>query len=138
MDDRDLRIAALGAEVERLRIRLRDERRSAEAAGRAGVVRDLFGLVDDCDRLMEILDDRPELALGLAGVREGIINRFQELGYQVRGSVGDEFDPEYHEAIDTEPGDPPGRILRVHQRGWVDSDDRLVRAARVTVSREES
>lgn len=138
MDERDQRITALGAEVERLRGRLRDERQSAEAAGRAQVVRDLFDLVDDCDRLIAMLGDNPELAEGIAGVRERIIQRFGDLGYRTCGQAGEIFDPEVHEALDTEPGLEPGRILFVYGRGWVAEDGTLVRAARVRVSLGEA
>lgn len=134
MDDRDKRIEALGAEVERLRARLQEEGELSKEEGKAAAVSELVDLVDDCDRAIEILADQPSLQEGLRGSQKRIIARFENLGFTILGEEGDEFDPDFHEAIDVVSG-PEGEIVAVHRRGWLAANGSVVRAAMVTVGK---
>lgn len=137
MKDTDQRIAALGAEVKRLRRRLREELEGARLAGQSDALAELFDFVDDCDRAVEILSDEPQMRGGLEGARGRIIERFASFGFSPVGEPGEDFNPEIHEAIDVDHEAPEGIISRVHRRGWLGPEGTLVRPAAVTVGKKD-
>jgi molecular chaperone GrpE len=100
----------------------------------------------------DLLEARDSLELGLAvgpgadpaRLFEGmeatlrLVNRaFEKAGLQVVDPAGEAFNPEFHEAMATQPSadQPPGTVLAVVQKGYV-LNGRLLRPARVLVSRE--
>jgi molecular chaperone GrpE len=100
----------------------------------------------------ELLDVRDSLELGVAAgpgadsarLLEGmeatlrLINRaFEKSGLGVLDPVGQPFNPEFHEAMATQPTaeQAPGTVLAVVQKGYL-LNGRLLRPARVLVARE--
>jgi len=100
----------------------------------------------------ELLEVRDSLELGLAAgasaeparLLEGmeatlrLLNRaFEKAGLSVVDPAGQPFNPEFHEAMATQPSadQPPGTVLAVVQKGYV-LKGRLLRPARVLVARE--
>jgi len=100
----------------------------------------------------ELLDVRDSLELGVAAgasaeparLIEGmeatlrLLNRaFEKSGLSVVDPAGQPFDPEFHEAMATQPSadQPPGTVLAVVQKGYV-LNGRLLRPARVLVARQ--
>ena len=116
--------------------------RDVEAAGRYAIER--FAA--------ELLDVRDSLELGVAAgpaadsarLLEGmeatlrLLNRaFEKSGLGVVDPVGQPFNPEFHEAMATQPSaeQAPGTVLAVVQKGYL-LNGRLLRPARVLVARE--
>ena len=116
--------------------------RDVEAASRYAIER-LAG---------ELLEVRDSLELGIAAgssaeparLLEGmeatlrLLNRaFEKSGLSVVDPAGQPFNPEFHEAMATQPSadQPPGTVLAVVQKGYV-LNGRLLRPARVLVARE--
>lgn len=100
----------------------------------------------------ELLEVRDSLELGIAAgasaeparLVEGmeatlrLLNKaFEKSGLAVVDPAGQPFDPEFHEAMATQPStdQPPGTVLAVVQKGYV-LNGRLLRPARVLVARE--
>jgi molecular chaperone GrpE len=100
----------------------------------------------------ELLEVRDSLELGVAAgasaeparLLEGmeatlrLLNRaFEKSGLSVVDPAGQPFNPEFHEAMATQPAadQPPGTVLAVVQKGYV-LNGRLLRPARVLVARE--
>ena len=100
----------------------------------------------------ELLDVRDSLELGVAAgpgadnarLLEGmeatlrLLNKaFEKSGLGLLDPVGQPFNPEFHEAIATQPtaDQAPGTVLTVVQKGYV-LNGRLLRPARVLVARE--
>jgi molecular chaperone GrpE len=100
----------------------------------------------------ELLDVRDSLELGVASgpaaeparLVEGmeatlrLLNKaFEKSGVSVVDPVGQPFNPEFHEAMATQPSGEaaPGTILAVVQKGYV-LNGRLLRPARVLVARD--
>ena len=127
------------AETENVR---RRAQRDVEAASRYAVER-FAG---------DLLEVRDSLELGLqagssadpARLLEGteatlrLLNRaFEKAGVTVLDPAGQPFNPEFHEAMATQPTaeQPPGSVLAVIQKGYV-LNGRLLRPARVLVARE--
>ncbi len=67
-----------------------------------------------------------------------LLNRaFEKSGLSVVDPAGQPFNPEFHEAMATQPSadQPPGTVLAVVQKGYL-LNGRLLRPARVLVARE--
>jgi molecular chaperone GrpE len=127
------------AETENVRKRAQ---RDVEAATRYAVER----------LAADLLDVRDSLELGVAAgpgadparLLEGmeatlrLLNKaFDRSGVTVLDPAGQAFNPEFHEAMATQPSadQPPGTVLAVVQKGYV-LNGRLLRPARVLVARE--
>jgi molecular chaperone GrpE len=99
----------------------------------------------------ELLDVRDSLELGVAAGAGGdparliegmeatlrLLNRaFEKSGLTVVDPLGEPFNPEFHEAMATQPAadQPDGTVLAVVQRGYL-LNGRLLRPARVLVAR---
>lgn len=99
----------------------------------------------------ELLEVRDSLELGIAAgagadparLVEGmeatlrLVNRaFEKSGISVVDPQGQPFNPEFHEAMVTQPtaDQPPGTVLAVVQKGYV-LNGRLLRPARVVIAR---
>jgi molecular chaperone GrpE len=99
----------------------------------------------------ELLEVRDSLELGIAAgagadparLVEGmeatlrLVNRaFEKSGISVVDPQGQAFNPEFHEAMVTQPtpDHPPGTVLAVVQKGYV-LNGRLLRPARVVIAR---
>ena len=99
----------------------------------------------------ELLEARDSLELGIAAAAgadparlvEGmeatlrLVNRaFEKSGISVVDPQGQPFNPEFHEAMVTQPttDHPPGTVVAVVQKGYV-LNGRLLRPARVVIAR---
>jgi molecular chaperone GrpE len=73
---------------------------------------------------------------GLRSIANSIENSLTNAGVEPVVAVGETFDPELHEAVDTADADPEmdGRVISEYSRGFR-MGDRLLRPARVTVAR---
>jgi molecular chaperone GrpE len=113
-----------------------DERATAE---KAKFIAALLPVMDDLNRAINaVSDDTPREAI-LEGIRS-IATSFQSAltnaGVEPIESVGEPFNPELHEAVDTEitGGEMDGRVIEEYSRGFR-MGDRLLRPARVKVGR---
>lgn len=77
-----------------------------------------------------------DVAEGVRRTATSFENALAAAGVEPIESVGEQFDPELHEAVDTEPVEPEdeGKVLAEHSRGYK-IGDRLLRPARVKVGR---
>ncbi|MCP4896713.1 MAG: nucleotide exchange factor GrpE [bacterium] len=121
--------------------RKRTERERAELQRTAGenVVRDLLPVVDNFDRALLHSDDMDN-----AGFRDGVemISKqlkdvLQRQGLAAIDPVDEEFDPEFHEAVQRveDSGVPPGTVVSVLIKGYF-FGGKLIRPAMVGVSVE--
>ncbi len=103
------------------------------------MVRSLLGVLDHFD--LAIGQSTKEMTVeqllgGIRMVRDELMKALQSHGIRrVEPSVGDEFDPNRHEAVLRQPaGDvEPGHVLSVVRSGYA-MDDRVLRPARVIVA----
>src|SRR5262245_44521015 len=116
--------------------RAADERATAE---KAKFIAALLPVMDDLTRAINaVSEDTPREAI-LEGIRS-IATSFQSAltnaGVEPIESVGEPFNPELHEAVDTEVtgGEMDGRVIAEYSRGFR-MGDRLLRPARVKVGR---
>jgi molecular chaperone GrpE len=113
-----------------------DERASAD---KAKFIAALLPALDDLERAIEAVSGNAPREAVLEGIQR-IASSFQSAlssaGVEPIVAVGEEFNPELHEAVDTgeTADDMDGRVIEEYSRGFR-MGDRLLRPARVKVGR---
>ncbi|MFC6592163.1 nucleotide exchange factor GrpE [Deinococcus lacus] len=127
------RLGRLAADFESYRTRTAAEAAEAEAKGQSKAAQALMPVYDDIDRALQMgKEDPAKLIPGMEAVLNKVQMVFAGLGLEATGRVGDDFDPQWHEAIQVVEGEE-GKIVQVYQLGFR-MGDKLVRPARVVVS----
>lgn len=131
---------ALRAKADFENYRKRADRRVAETRGVAiaSVIRELLPVVDNLDRAVEAAGDAAagdSFAEGVRLVHADLHSVLDRIGLTQINPAGEQFDPNFHEAISQAPADetPAGTILEVVQKGF-QLGEVVVRPARVVVS----
>lgn len=121
--------------------RQRLNRAADERADRAKAdfIAALLPVLDNLQRAMDAADSGSSSELIGEGVRrtaESFENALSAAGVEPINSVGELFDPEVHEAVDTEDVEPDheGKVVSEYSRGYR-LGERLLRPARVKVGR---
>jgi molecular chaperone GrpE len=142
-DDLQDRLLRSAAEFDNYRKRTERERREWTEAVTADVFRDLLPVVDDFDRALAAPVDPQAGPDAVARYRDGVdLIRRQMLevlrrnGVEPIEALGRDFDPEWHEAVATEPanGRRDGEITDEIRRGYR-IGTRLLRPAMVKVAK---
>src|SRR6476469_9156252 len=129
----------LQRETDETRQRLNRSADERAAASKARFIESLLPVMEDLERAIEAATREGSSESILQGVRS-TASRFQNAltsaGVEPIASVGEPFNPELHEAVDTEETDPEmdGIVLEEYGRGFR-MGDRLLRPARVKVGR---
>ena len=135
LQDRVLRIAA---EFDNYRKRTERERRELSDAVAADLIRDLLPVVDDLDRAIAAAAESTDAALksGVELIHRQLIDALRRRGAEAFDSIGQDFDPSWHEALASEPanGRRDGEIVAEIRRGYR-IGPRLVRPALVKVAK---
>jgi molecular chaperone GrpE len=124
--------------------RRRQERDLADMRGRAGerIVTELIPVLDDLDRAIAHTvasaasgGELDHLLAGVEMVRSRILGVFEKEGVEVIDPLGDEFDPNRHQAVGQREDAkvPEHTVVEVFQKGYVMAG-RVVRPAMVIVS----
>lgn len=127
------------AEMENLRRRTQRELESAHKYALDRVAQELLPVVDSLElglaaanaegASVEQLREGTELTLKM------LLGALEKVGIQPVDPQGERFNPEYHQAMTTQPADhvEPNTVLNVFQKGYL-LNDRLIRPALVVVS----
>lgn len=120
--------------------RKRFERQRAEAFTNANIemVGKLLPLIDDFERALESVPEDEQgdpWVSGVGLVYRKLLTMLDDMNIQVISSVGEPFDPNYHEALTQEPSDEyeSGVVVREVRRGYR-LGDRVIRPALVSVA----
>jgi molecular chaperone GrpE len=125
------------ADFENYRKRVARESAEAEARGRAALARSLLPVLDNLERALaaaEPIDrDSPpsHLAEGVKPVHEELAGVLRGAGIESYSPAGEAFDPDWHEAMMTRPGEE-GQVLEVLEKGYR-LNGQVLRPARVVV-----
>jgi molecular chaperone GrpE len=128
------------ADFENYRKRVARESAEAEARGRASLARALLPVLDNLERALAAAEpiDREtapnHLVHGVKLVYEELAGVLRGAGIESYEPVGEEFDPDWHEAMMTRPGED-GRVLEVVEKGYR-LNGQVLRPARVVVGAE--
>lgn len=137
-DELQNRLLRTAAEFDNYRKRTERERRELSEAVSADLIRDVLPVVDDLDRAIAAAADSPDPALrsGVELIHRQLIDALRRRGAEPFDSVGQDFDPSWHEALASEPanGRRDGEIVAEIRRGYR-IGARLLRPALVKVAK---
>jgi molecular chaperone GrpE len=138
---RDKYLRAL-ADTENIRKRMRQQSEESVRLQREKLLRDLLPITDNLERAVEAArgggNGKP-IVEGVEMVLRSLLEFLRANGVTPRESVGQPFDPQFHEAVDhVESGEhPPNTVISEFHRGY-QVGDRVLRPARVAVAKAPS
>lgn len=140
--EREDKLLRLAAEFENYKKRMERERSNSLKYAGEGIIKELLPAVDNLERALEQGEDTGDVSSLLEGVRmtrDGLMGSFEKIGVKPIASVGETFDPNYHEALTMEASKevPENVVMQEFQKGYL-YKDRLIRAAKVIVSRGDA
>lgn len=128
----------LQRETDETRQRLNRSADERVATEKAKFIATFLPVLDDLQRAIEAANDAPPDAIleGIRRISTNVENALTNAGVEPVAAVGEVFDPELHEAVDTGEADEDmdGRVISEYSRGFR-IGDRLLRPARVRVGR---
>lgn len=135
--DRYIRLAA---EFDNFRKRTAKERLEIFQTAGKDIITDLLDALDDSDRALEQIEkskDVKEIKKGITLVFNKLKNTLQSRGLKEMQAIGEEFDPELHDAITEIPApsdDLKGKVVDVVTKGYY-LNDKIIRHAKVVVGK---
>jgi molecular chaperone GrpE len=123
-----------------MNVRRRSDEEKLQLAGyyKASIVKELLPAVDNLERaLMHVPKDIKghDYIKGVQGVVKQFENCFKGLGVERVKTVGEHFDPHYHEAVHMEDGDGDREIVTEELQPGYKIGDEVIRHAMVKVGR---
>ncbi|HUO03967.1 MAG TPA: nucleotide exchange factor GrpE [Candidatus Binataceae bacterium] len=130
------------AETENIRRRVRQQSEESVRLQREALLHDLLPIVDNLERAVEAARKGAEagsIVQGVEMVLRSLMDYLRANGVTPVASVGQQFDPKRHEAVDHVASDqhPPNTIVAEFHRGYL-IGDRTLRPARVSVAKEST
>ena len=123
------------AEFENYRKRVARQEAEAELRARGELARSLVPVLDNLERALAAANpEEDHLAHGVQLVREELAAVLARAGVESYSPDGEQFDPDWHEAMLTRPGGE-GRVLEVLEKGYR-LNGQVLRPARVVVGKE--
>jgi molecular chaperone GrpE len=97
--------------------------------------------IDNLERAIDAAEKTEDeaakaLADGVKMTLNTLMESLKRFGFEEVPALGEEFDPEKHNAVMREAGEAPGKILEVFQKGYR-VKDKIIRYAMVKVAVEE-
>ncbi|MDT8408569.1 MAG: nucleotide exchange factor GrpE [Wenzhouxiangellaceae bacterium] len=127
----------LRAEMDNREKRLEREMVKTRKFALESLLRDLIPVLDSLDQALAAEPaDSQAVAAGVELTRRQAIEVLTRHGLEVLDPAGEAFDPNWHEAVTTQPSteQPSDSVLQVLQKGYR-LNERLIRPARVIVAR---
>lgn len=129
------------AEFENFKKRIEKEKADHLQYSNEKLLADLLPVLDDLDRVLDHIpekstDEIKAIAKGVALVQKNMLSALKKYGLAEVPALGEQFDPNLHEAIATSQDEDKGdhEIASVHRKGYK-LNERLLRAALVTVNK---
>lgn len=119
-------------------IRRRHDEQIAGMRGviKANVVRDLLPVIDNFERALKHVPEdltHNDFVKGVQGVVKQFEKSLTELGVEKIKTVGEPFDPRFHEAVQMEEGDGANEIVSEELQSGYRLGDEVIRHAMVKV-----
>jgi molecular chaperone GrpE len=126
------------ADFENFRKRASRDAAAAQERGIVKLAKELLPAVDNLDRALAAIDGGEAAETVVSGIKlvhSEVIAALARVGIEPYSPVGEQFDPQHHEAMAQVPaeGAEPGTIVEVYQRGYRLGDS-VLRPARVVVA----
>ena len=136
LKDKYLRVLA---DTDNMRKRMRQQSEDGLRLQREGLLRDLLPVVDNLERAVEAARGSGgggSIVEGVEMVLRSLMDFMRGHGVTTSESVGRQFDPNLHEAVDhvETPEHQPNTVINEFHRGY-QMGDRVLRPARVAVAK---
>lgn len=134
------KLLRMAAEFENQKKRLQRDKEMALKFAEEQLLRELLPSLDNLERALSQdrtgEDFNAKLVEGVEMTWRGLLNTLEKFGLKALQSVGEPFDPNFHEALALEASNlvPEQRVLQEYEKGYL-LKDRLLRAAKVVVSK---
>lgn len=128
------------AEVDNIRKRLQREKEEAVRYAASSVLADILPSLDNLDLALEHAKGKEackDFFIGVDMTRKLLLDALKKHGLEPVGCLGDEFDPNFHEAVgmNAHPDYADNHVCGLMSKGYK-LNDRLLRPARVVVSKK--
>ena len=125
----------LAAEYDNFRKRSQKEKDASYTNGKADTIAKFLPVYDNLERAMNQPTEDASYKKGVELTMQGLLKIFGDLGVEVYGEVGDEFDPNLHNAVMHIESEELGEntLAQVFQKGFK-TGDKVIRFAMVQVA----
>ena len=129
------------AEFDNFKKRTQKEKADLMKFGNESLLRSILPILDNLERAIDHGKDsknNTSLLEGLEITLRQFLNTLERFGVKPLSARGEVFDPEKHEAVSQQESDQePNRVISEIEKGYI-YQDRLLRPARVIVSKEKA
>jgi molecular chaperone GrpE len=130
------------AEIENMKKRFQKEKEDLIKFSNESLIKQLLSVIDNLEKAITHSQEQSSLKALIEGVEltlKGLIGTLSKAGLDKVKTVGETFDPNFHEAVSEQEDNSvkPGVILHELQKGYT-LNDRLIRPAMVVVSKSET
>lgn len=135
LNDKYLR---LYSDFENFRKRQAKEKLDLLTNASEGLIVSLLPVLDDFDRALKTLADRPDedpVAEGVKLIHSKLLNTLKQKGLEPADAMGKDFDTDFHEAITSIPAPSEklkGKVVDVTEKGYL-LNGKVIRYAKVVV-----
>ncbi|MEE1199347.1 MAG: nucleotide exchange factor GrpE [Christensenellales bacterium] len=103
--------------------------------GLCDAIEAMLPVMDNLERALDAAEEGDALAEGVRMTLKLLFDSLTPFGFEEVPALGEEFDPELHNAVMREQTDDPGKVIEVFQKGYR-VKDKIIRYAMVKVSVE--
>ena len=123
------------ADFQNFKRRNQTSRADGYADGCCEVIESLLPMIDNLECALSAAQPEDPLTSGVQMTLNMMLEGLKRFGFEEVPALGEDFDPEKHNAVMREQGDEPGKVLEVFQKGYK-VKDKIIRYAMVKVSAE--
>ena len=135
IDDLLSRLQRLQADFVNYRKRSKREKSEMTTRGKVELCSSLLPVLDNFERALKAEENESDFYKGVEMIYNQLLKSFADEGIEEIIALGEEFNPEYHEAIMRVESDEfeEGTVTEIVQKGFI-LDDRVIRPAMVKVA----
>lgn len=100
------------------------------------LAQDLISVMDNLERAIISAEEESTLLKGVKMVSDQLYETLQKKGLREIDAEGEEFDPQFHKAVDTETHEEHNKVIEQRRKGYM-YDDKVLREAEVIVGKRE-
>jgi len=128
------------AEIDNLKKRYQKERQDLVKFANESLIKQLLPVVDNLEKAITHSQDEDSIEAIREGIDltlKGLTDILQKAGVKTVKAVGEQFDPNFHEAVSEMADDrvEPGSVIKDLQKGYI-LNQRLIRPSMVIVSKK--
>jgi len=128
------------AEMENMKKRFQKDKQELIKYGNEALTKQLLPVADNLEKALDHSKDEKSLEALREGVDltlKGLLDVLEKAGVEVVKSVGEPFDPNFHEAVSEQADESaaPGTVVKELQKGYL-LNQRLIRPAMVIVNKK--